>query len=346
MAAKSAFWRMRYARWGRRLAQTAGYTLLLPVPGDLPVFLDLALAVCRGQAADSRVATVVIPDRPTEAIRSRVSAARNSWPGPLEYLPLPAADRAVLPRLGDPGRNHGAQLIRGVSAARSSHIILHDADLFLMDPLVHEDEYAMARERDVDVLGVSGPWDPWYAARGRQLAATWELCGKVDWLRSFPPHRHLGHDAVVDGESHTFDTTFWPQLHTATERIAVGDRLESRIVHLNYVISTYRSFQRATGPFHDNSFRLLLIRLFADLFARFDDDYGVPALEQLAAGLGHVGDPQFPVGYSEKDGDGYRLMRDKLRAVVEGPWSDPVRASRCLDLLRSFDTFYGVTTAS
>ncbi|MGY1604682.1 hypothetical protein [Geodermatophilus sp. SYSU D00815] len=346
MTVRSAFWRLRFARWGRRPAQRPGYTLLLPVPGDLPVFLDLALAVCRTQAAEHRLATLVIPDVPSEEVRRRVDEAAPTWPGPLHLLPLPAVDRAVLPRLGDPGRNHGAQLIRGVHAATSTHVVLHDADLFLMDPRVHEDEYALARARDLDVLGVSPPWDPWYAARGRTLAATWEQVARVDWLRAFPPHRHLGHDAVVGGERHTFDTTFWPQLHSDPARIAVGDGFEARIVHLNYVISTYRAYQRRSGPFHDDSFRLLLIRLFVDLFAREGDDYGLPDVEALAAGLGRAGDPERAVGYAAEDGENYRRMRDKLQAVVRGPWSDPDRAARCLELLRRFDDFYGLTPAA
>jgi len=233
VAVRSAFWRLRFPRWGRRPAQEPGYTLLLPVPGDLPVFLDLALAVCRLQDPAHRVATLVIPDRPSEAIRSRVEEAASTWPGRLEYLPLPAVDRVVLPRLNDPSRNHGAQLIRGVHRSPSTHVVLHDADLFLLDPQVHADEFARATAGDLDALGISPPWDPWYAARGRQLAATWELCARVDWLRSFPPHRHLGHDAPVDGEMHMFDTTFWPQLHTPAERIAVADGLAERVVHFN-----------------------------------------------------------------------------------------------------------------
>ena len=342
MGLKSDFWRVRFARWGRRPPQVPGYTLLVPVPGDLPVFLDLALAVCRLQTAEHRIATLVLPDAPSEALKQPVAEAAPTWPGRLEYTELPAIDRLVLPRLRDPGRNHGAQLIRGVTRSHSTHVVLHDADLFLMDERVHDDEYAQALERDLDALGVSPPWDPWYAARGRDLAATWELCARVDWLRATPPHRHLGHDAAVDGEVHTFDTTFWAQLHTPAERIAVGDGLSDRLVHFNYVISTYRRFQRSQGAFHDDAFRLLLIRIFSELFAREGEDYGLPGLDEMAAGLGRLGEPGVRVGYTRDDGDGYRRMRDQLRAVAGGPWSDPARAARCMELLASFDDFYGL----
>ena len=345
MVLRSAFWPVRYSRWASRPPQQPGYTLLLPVPGDLPVFLDLALAVCRTQRSADRVATVVIPDRDTPVIAERVEQAAAGWDGPLELLPLPLFDRVLLPRLGDPGRFHGAQLIRGVSRARSSHIVLHDADLFLMDPDVHQEEFTRARDGDLDALGVSPPWDSWYAERGRRLAATWELCGRVDWLRAHPPHRHLGHVATVDGEEHMFDTTFWAQLHTPAERIAVADDLADRVVHFNYVISTYRRFQRSTGSFHDDGFRLLLIRLFVDLFAQEGDEYQLPSLDELVRGLGRADEPGVRVAYELGDRDQYAQMRGKLRAMVTGPWSDPARTADCLRLLQTFDDFYGLSGA-
>ena len=338
------YWRLRYACWPRRRDQVPGYTVLVPVPGDLPVFLDLALAVCATQQAEHRTRTLVLPDVVTPAVRERVARAQPQWRGPLELLPLAALDRAVLPRLGDPGRNHGAQLIRGTAAARSTHVVLHDADLFLLDPRVHDDLYERAARDDLEVLGVSPSWDPWYAARGLHLAATWEQCARVDWLRSFAPHRHIGHDAVVDGERHTFDTTFWPQTHTAPARIAVQAGAEERIVHFNYVISTYRRFQRSSGAFHDDSFRLLLIRLIVDLFSRGEEEYGLPGLDELARGLGAESTPAGRVVYRGEDGDGYRSMRAKLGAMVEGPWSSAEDATRALALLEPFDEFYGVAS--
>ncbi|MFI7589578.1 hypothetical protein ACIB24_21130 [Spongisporangium articulatum] len=344
MSVRGRYWQARFARWGRPAHPhpQPGYSLLLPVPGDLPVFLELALAVCRLQDPTHRVETLVIPDRSTAAVRRVVADARRDWPDPLRLLPLPAAERLVLPRLGDPGRNHGAQLVTGVRAAQADRIVLHDADLFLRDPRVHADEFELAEKEDVDVLGISPAWDDWYAERGRRLAATWELCGRVAWFRDFPPHRHFGHDAVVDGERHTFDTTFWPQLHTGPGRIDVGVGLAERTVHFNYTISTYRLFQRAARsrePFRDKAFRILLIRLFVELFGRVEHPYGLPTLEQLGDGL-HRGGQHLRVLYSRQDGETYRRVREGLGAVVEGPWSSPERAARCRELLAAFDEHF------
>src|SRR6266702_4030874 len=95
--AGAAYWRLRFRRWGRRLPSEDGYTLLVPVPGDLPVFLDLALAVCRLQKSSSRIATLVLPDVTTPAVEAAVAAARPSWPGPLELVRQQPLERLVLP---------------------------------------------------------------------------------------------------------------------------------------------------------------------------------------------------------------------------------------------------------
>src|SRR5947207_2233547 len=63
--AKSAAWRATFSRWRPETAQKVpGYSLALPVPADLPVFLRLALATAAAQADEHRVETLVIPDAP------------------------------------------------------------------------------------------------------------------------------------------------------------------------------------------------------------------------------------------------------------------------------------------
>src|ERR1019366_202861 len=118
-------------------------------------------------------------------MRDLVSQAQRDWPGQLRLQALAAPERWLLPRLGNPGRNHALQLITGVSRSRATHIVLHDADLFILRRDLHRREFEMARQRRLACLGISSAWDPWFAEHGRQLAATWELCAQVEWLRSF-----------------------------------------------------------------------------------------------------------------------------------------------------------------
>ncbi|MGI4893803.1 MAG: hypothetical protein ACRYF3_01665 [Janthinobacterium lividum] len=336
-AAKAAYWRVRFTRWPAQTPRRAGYSLLLPVPGDLPVFLELALDVCSRQSGEDRLETLVIPDTRTPEIEAIVESWRDRWPGVLRIVDLPRPERWILPWLKDPGRNHGVQLIAGTNAAVADHVMLHDADLFMLDPTLHDDSYRRAVREGLDVVGVEGAWDDWYNRHQRTLAATWEQLSRIDWLRSVAPHRHLGHDAVLWGERHTFDTTFWAQCHTAQDRIVVTGESD-RIVHFNYVISTYRRLQRTSGTVHDGNFRLLLIRLFIDLFANVPVPYAVPELDDLAAAIGDEG---ARVHYLAADGAGYRRFIAKFRSVLDGPLVDPTRRRAADEALAEFEQTFG-----
>lgn len=328
---------LRHPRWGRRRPAAPGYSLLVPVPGDLPVFARIALAVTRLQDPASRVETLVVPDIPSPAVDAVVAAAATDWAGPLRVVPLPLADRLVLPRLGDPGKNHGAQIVAATTASRATHVLLHDADLFLLAADVHEAEYRYAAAHGSAAVGVDGPWDPWFARHGRSLVATWEMCADVDWLRATPPFRLYGHDARLFGERHTFDTTFWAQCHTHPSRLAVLPRPDD-VVHFNYVISSYRRFQRSgPGPFADDNLRLLLIRLFVDLFDPAGTGYAVPDRATLIRGLT---DPDAPAVYAGVDPAVYRAFRARVDGILTGAWVEPDRRSAAAGYLDPFDAHF------
>lgn len=342
------YWQARFARWPPAPpARTPGYTVLVPVPGDLPVFLDLALAVCRAQDSPGRVATLVVPDVLTDAVSRIVAREKPGWPGLLDSLALPRPERWILPRLGDPGRNHAVQLNTAVARAASTHVVLHDADLFLLEPDSHERQWAYAVEHDLDALGVDPAWDGWFAEHGLDLAATWEMTARTEWLRAFPPWRHIAHRAALDGddEEHVFDTMYWAESRTPGGRIAV--RAPGGIVHFNHVISTYRkfhAFRRAhrredaagTGTaFGDPDFRLLLIRVLIDLFDTSGIRYDLPSANELAAGLGR---PDATVTYAPADGATYHEFRPRLSQILTG---FPQPGGRSLDTaLAAFDAFY------
>lgn len=336
----ASYWRRRLAAWPPASAGTSpGYTLLVPVPGDLPVFLELALSVCAMQEATHRVSTLVIPDRLTPAIRETVARRRSSWAGPLELVPLPRPERWFLPHLRSGSRNHGLQLITGVGASRSSHIILHDADLFILDRRMHDDQYERCRDHDLDCLGISPVWDQWYAGHDRRLAATWDMTASVDWLRSFLPYQQIGHDGDLFGERHTFDTTLYPQAVSPSDRIDFTDR-DADYVHFNYVISAFRDFQRSQGGYRDADFRLLLIALFVELFAEPDMQAMLPSLRHLGGGLGSTDQPvHFP---SADDGRAdYQMFRLKLERALQGPYLSTGDSERGRLALEPFDRYYG-----
>jgi hypothetical protein len=334
------YWRARLSRWPvfPLSAPVEGYTLLLPVPGDLPVFLRVALAVVRDQQSLYRHETFVIPDVLTPAVRAIVKQARDGWPGPLRLRPFPAPERWALPRLNNPGRNHALQLITGTAHAKTSHVILHDADLFLMQPDILDRQYAACVERRLACLGVSPVWDDWFAEHGRHLAATWELCARTDWLKSFVPALHMAHENQLFGERHAFDTTLYPQAITHPDQIGVEPT--SDIVHLNYVVSNYRYFLRnSEGSFIDNRFLLLFIRLLIDVFdASERDGYRLPSLMNMGAYLGR---DDTPVVFPPADEGGpYQDFRELLERILSGPWAQDGQRQEVFEDLKQFDDFY------
>lgn len=337
MSLGSTYWAARFARWAPAEPVTPGYSLLLPVPGDLPVFLELALAVCHLQEHEYRVETIIVPDRPSAQIDAVVERHRPTWNGPLRTALFPRPERRLLPLLQNPFHNYGIQLVTGTQAARGSHVLLHDADLFLLQDGILDEHYHATRDGEFHVRGVNDVWDSWFADRGLSLAATWELCASRDWLRSFPPNLHMAHVAELGGEEHSFDITLHPQALTDPRRI--GKRPEDdAIVHFNHVIGSYRGFRSTRGTFADHNFRILLIRLFVDLFADVEADYALPTLAELADCL-HRSDG--PVSYPAPGDDGtYIEFRTKLDRILTGRWAPASRANRATEALAAFDAAY------
>ena len=339
-AHRFAYWRWRLRRWPGPAVENPipGYTLLLPVPGDIPVFLELALKVCAEQLATNRIRTLVIPDRPSPAIEELVDKARASWVGDLDLVLLPRPERWFLPYMKSGSRNHGMQVVQGVARSTTTHVVLHDADLFMLEPALLESQFEACRARGLDCLGVSAVWDPWFGEKGLRLAATWELMASVGWLRRFPPYQQIGHDGELFGEQHTFDTTLYPQAVSPREKVDWADRAGD-FVHFNYVISTYRHFQRHGPGFADDRFRLLLIALFVHLFSASPPPPGLPTLGELADGLGS---DAAPVRYraGTEIGASWRDFRGRLDRMLSADYIDRGPANRAVELLAAFDRYY------
>jgi hypothetical protein len=308
------------------------------------VFLELALRVCALQSSEFRVRTLVIPDRPTQAIADIVRQQQGSWRGQLDLILLPRPERWLLPYLRSGSRNHGLQLIAGVEATASSHIILHDADLFLLDPHLLDAQYEACSSGKLSCVGVSPVWDSWFSEHGRQLAATWELTASTEWLRQWSPWRHMGHNAEMWGEGHTFDTTLWPQARTPAEQIAVSHR-DDGFVHFNHVITSYRHYQHQGSLYVDDNFRLLLIGLLVELFADDPRRTTVPSVADLARGLAGTGPVRYPAPTDGKR-TVYTDFKVRLSRALEGINLTPGQAEWADRALRPFDDWYGYLSGS
>jgi hypothetical protein len=316
---RNLLYHVLYRRWREAPAPLEeGYTVLLPVPADLPVFLKLAMATIARQDAAHRRETLVLPDASSSGFEGAFHRYLVSWPArqPIRIVPFGPLSRALAQRQRNPGLNHWLQFVHGVTETRSVHALLHDADLFIADGDFLKKRYEAAAQSGAACFGVSPVWDDWYRATGYgHVVATWELFFDVRWARSFEPWQHRGHEDVIDGMRHIFDTTLLPQCRTEASRIVLSPP-ESEFTHFNYVICTYRLFQRSQGSWEDEHFRLLLVRLLIDAVDDSGWSYEVPALADLARGLS---DPSARVTYtSSATREHYPEFRGKLERLISG----------------------------
>lgn len=330
-----------YIQWDKSVREPFdGYTILLPVPGDLPVFLKIALEVSSTQKSEGLVETLVIPDQKISGFaecfeiwkeKFGLSAIRLINPNPVEQL--------IARYQNNPHNNHWLQIIRGVNASVTTHALLHDADLFITKDNFMETHYQTCVQRDLACLGVSPVWDSWYEKQGiEHLAATWEIMFDVSWARQFQPWEHRGHNGVINGKAHTFDTMLYPQCQTKPNKID-RHKQEWGFIHFNYVICTYRWFQQSKGSFEDDYFRILLIRLLINAFDPSGWSYSVPTLDALEKG---ITDKSNRVTYQEKDTvENYPEFRSKLEKLMTSGIISSEKVSILAEGVHQFDIAFG-----
>lgn len=340
-AVKRGAWRALYGRWPRRRARADGYTVLIPAPGDLPVFAHLALAGLARQDPSDRAEVIVIPDRLTPAFEAAVDRSASAFPpGAVRIARIDGRGRLLQRLSGEPYLNHFLQVFHGVAAARTSHAMLHDVDLFVNDVGFISRRYRECRENGLACLGVELAHDAdWYERQGLgPVLATWELMFEVGWLRRFPPWQVHGHRNRIDGSEHVFDTMDYPQARTPGPRRRLAEA-PGAFVHFQWVITVFRHFQQSQGaPYEDHRFRLLLIRLLVDAFGGFDGRQLIPGVDELARG---IVDPAAAVTYRSPEIERrYAAFREMLRNVTDGPLIDSDRAEGVERALAPFDAAF------
>ena len=341
-AVKRSAWRVLYGRWPRRAAERDGYTILIPVPGDLPVFTHLALAGLARQDATDRAEIIVIPDRITPEFEATFQESAAQYPpGAVRIAPIAPKGRALQRVSGQPYLNHFLQVFHGTNAARTRYALLHDVDLFINDVDFFARRYRRCRDDDLAWLGLELAHDAeWYEGQGvGPVLATWELMFDLEWVRHFPPWQVHGHRNAVNGAEFVFDTMDYPQVHTPRERRRL-DEAPGAFVHFRWVITVFRHFQRANGqPYEDHRFRLLLIRLLTDSFGGSNGNQVPPPVEQLARG---IADSTAAVTYRSRGlEENYSAFRRMLASLTEHSLIERERAEQIEHALAPFDAAFG-----
>lgn len=335
------FWKRFYAQWDKSASPVPGYTLLILAPGDLPFFLKIAMEVCATQNPEHLVETLVIPDnRLLPGFSERLHNWSKDYPvGPIRLVPQQPLEWAFTRFHKNAHNNCWLQMVRGINAVQTTHALWHDVDLFIQKPDFLKTHYETCVAKNYACLGVSRAWDPWFEAQGvTHLVGTWELMFDTNWARSFQPWQHRGHDEIVAGKRHTCDISFWPQYQTPPEQIGRHEQ-EWGFTHFNYVTGTYRRFQKSSGPFEDDRFKLLLVRLLIDAYDQSGWVYEVPEVNDLTKGMT---DASRRVTYvAEQTWQNYPEFRTKLQQLMDCGVLDDQKVSVLAHGVRQFDRHYG-----
>jgi hypothetical protein len=331
-----------YPRWGGAAGPLKdGYSILLPMPSDLPVFYKIAMRVLSRQKLGNANDVIIIPDNPRPAFRDMVDQDRSGQTTrPVILEESTGLKRAVARLYNRPNHYHWSQIVRGVRRSGSRYALLHDADMFLLEEDFLEDHYAAALQRNLKVLGISPAWDPWFAQNGLDhVTATWEMLASVEWFRSFPPILFHGHTNRLGGRTHTFDTTYYIQCLTPPPSIARRE-CGSAFIHFNWLISGYRWFLKHLKGYCDDRFIIMLLRLLID---EFDSERGytlVPSWEEIAGRISDVRGSRFypPI---ESHGGTYRMMRAKIGDLFRSPLVTRAGRDSIDRKLEAFDRHYG-----
>lgn len=325
-----------YSRWKTPLKAhlMVGYSCLLPVPSDLPVFLEIALETLSSQDTRHMIEVFVIPDRPNPGFRAIYKSLCTRYPLPnIRLIEMCGIDRLFSRIVDNPNMNHFLQLINGIANSSSTHVLFHDADLFLMPGnslRLHFEECCVRR---LYALGI----DSRSSLIDRDLVATWEMVARTEWLRSFKPTMLKAQIALVDGKWHGFDTTLLAQHLTNHEKIGCSLR-NMQFFHINYLISLYRKYQKSPKPFEDTQFKLLTMRLIFDIFSTEKWQSDLPPMDSFIAAL--TGKDKF-ISYTKGEtAKYYPRARSKIKSLSELWLLKPEQVSKIQREILPFDQWF------
>ena len=90
-------WKLFRSSWHKAVgARTPGYSVMLAVPADLPVFLKIAMSTINAQQNAGLIETLVIPDMPTPEFEEAFARAKKDWSnGPIRLVTLHPLERFI-----------------------------------------------------------------------------------------------------------------------------------------------------------------------------------------------------------------------------------------------------------
>ena len=290
-----------------------GYTLLLPVPADLPIFTQLALENISRQDLTHLNEMLIIPDMASRDFLRILKGFDVSRLPPLKIVKMRAIARLIGFISKSANTYHSFQLISGVMASQSSHVLFHDADLFMAPGGFLRQRFEYCAAKHLSILAIH-PRRNRYTEDCRHLVATWEMIATQDWFRRFKPYQLRGQSAKINHKEISFDTTHLAQYLSRPDEIEYQSPAE-RFVHFGYIITTYRRFQKGPRPYNDLWFKLLFIRLLIDTAVQHEWHYRLPLYKDFIEGL--TGSNKYVTYATPDNAKEYLTFRRELQQLLD-----------------------------
>ncbi len=338
----NTLWSKLYAQWQPPPTDLIpGYTIMILVPGDLPFFLKIALETCSRQNSEHLIETLVVPDNRLQAgfIERFEQYQQNYAASPVRLVAQHPVEKLFTRYYQHAHNNYWLQVVRGINAVRTTHVLFHDVDLYIPDPEFLRLHFEACLAAQQVIRGVSKAWDPWFMEQEiDHIVATWEAMFDINWFRSFQPWQHRGQDFIVAGQRHACDATYWPQSQTSPAQIGCAPE-DVEFLHFYYVTGNYRKFQAAKGPFEDVAFRLLLVRLLIDAYDPIGWQYDIPAIAEFVRG---THDSMARVTYLQpQTAERYPEFRAKLQTLLDSGVLEPPQMLAIQNGIQPFDKIFG-----
>jgi hypothetical protein len=343
--AKSLILEALFGRWRTAGALADGYSIILPMPMDMPFLLWFALESLRDMDTAHCNQFVVVPDGWGGDGGQAIERVVRSFEDPrilLSRMPRMVhffVHKVQSVRSHRTAGLHWAMVVEGTNCANSKYAFLHDADAFFIDSDSLERQYAECRDRGMMTLGVESRADAFFSDNGYAIPGTWELMYSVPWARSRSPVALKPRWKDTPHGRFVFDSMLYPQ-YLDYESGKVGVMLRPpRLVHFHATILTYRAFLDAKKEsVTDDLFRLLLLSMLEDLMPEDIGTRILPRPRELARGLD---DPTAPVRYdSLRAGREFPGFRRQIDELFKAPVFAGERAARIRDYVRPFDNYF------
>lgn len=230
-------------RWKPMAAPEPGYTVVLGVPWDLRHLLPVNVKfMARTDLSGMKRLHVVFDRRKRPGMDELEASVRKEFPHiPFEFSHYPGMAGRVIEKVNVSTFYNSMNTVIALGACRTKYAILHDFDLFPIDPRYFAEVHRTLAERKLRFAGIEAtPFDG--LSEDEKIVGTWCLGIDVEWLRAnWRPIDCFHRVAEFNGRKLNLDPYSWIQTKTP-ERDLVTTLDRTAFCHVQNLCSTYLRF--------------------------------------------------------------------------------------------------------